>query len=58
MENHYALLVDERERAKLVNSVRYRQLNQELRWRLRAEGEAYWNKVVEELEGAAAAKNV
>ncbi|EYB96256.1 hypothetical protein Y032_0152g2889 [Ancylostoma ceylanicum] len=53
ISNECLQLVDERKQAKLVDFNRYRQLNQELRRRMKMEREAYWNRVAGELEEAA-----
>ncbi|EYB94042.1 hypothetical protein Y032_0176g548 [Ancylostoma ceylanicum] len=55
--NECLQLVDERKQAKLVDFNRYRQLNQELRRRMKMEREAYWNRVADELEEAAGRNN-
>uniref|UniRef100_A0A914XLD6 Endonuclease/exonuclease/phosphatase domain-containing protein n=1 Tax=Plectus sambesii TaxID=2011161 RepID=A0A914XLD6_9BILA len=46
-------IIDQRKRAKLVDQTQYRQLNGEVRQRLKAERETYWNNVATELEEAA-----
>ena len=46
-------LVDERKCVKLVDYNRYRQLNLDVRKRLKEEREAYWNQVAANLEEAA-----
>ena len=46
-------LVDKRKQAKLVDYEHYRQLNREVRLRMKAEREMYWNKVAADLEEAA-----
>ena len=46
-------LVDKRKQAKLVDYEHYRQLNREVRLRMKAEREVYWNKVAADLEEAA-----
>ena len=46
-------LVDERKRVKLIDHERYRQLNREIRNRMKAEREAHWNRVAADLEEAA-----
>lgn len=46
-------LVDKRKRVKHVDFEQYRRLNKEVRQRMKAEREAYWNSVTAELEEAA-----
>ena len=46
-------LVNQRRQCKLTDATRYRQLNKEIRSRLKNERQAYWNNVAQELEDAA-----
>ncbi|EYC20169.1 hypothetical protein Y032_0022g487 [Ancylostoma ceylanicum] len=57
ISNECLELVDERKQAKLVDFIRYGQLNQELRRRMKMEREAYSNRVADELEEAAGRNN-
>uniref|UniRef100_A0A914XAF4 Uncharacterized protein n=1 Tax=Plectus sambesii TaxID=2011161 RepID=A0A914XAF4_9BILA len=45
-------LIDQRKQAKLVNFTRYRELSREIRQQLKAEREAYWNRVAADMEEA------